>query len=721
MTRTKQSTSRRRGPRKSTSKTSGARPSAPSKTPPEIDLYDEALYLNRELSWLEFNSRVLEEAEDKGHPLLERLKFLSIFSTNLDEFFMIRVAGLMEQRDAGVTELSADGMTPLEQLREIRSRLIPLYRRQSKILRTDVMPALEQEDIHIHAFDALTKEEKSLLEKDFVDSVMPVLTPLALDPGHPFPRLLNRSLNIAFVLFDEHEGEEEMRIAVLQLPSVLPRLVQLQRPTGDHFVPLEEIIRAHASILFPGLRLSETHVFRITRDADVEIAEDEANDLITAVAEGIRQRRWGTDAVRLEISPDMPRQLQNTLMRSLDIEASEVYHVDIPLNLQDYLQLMDLERRALKDTPFTSRVLPELKDPSANMFEVLKEGDLLVHHPFDSFTNSVVRFIDQAATDPGVLAIKITLYRAGGKSPVIKALKNAADNGKDVTAFVELKARFDEENNIAWARELERAGVHVVYGVLGLKVHCKLCLVIRKEQEHVYTYAHVSTGNYNLSTSRLYTDVGIFTGRQEFEQDLVQVFNLLTGYSKFRDWKHVAVAPINLRERFRELIDREAKIAEAGGQGHIVAKLNSLSDPSIVRALYRASRAGVKIELIVRGICTLRPGLPGVSETITVTSILDRFLEHTRVFWFRSGGDEEVFIGSADWMGRNLDRRVEMLFPIVDVKVRRQLKRLLDTYLQAKAHARFLQPDGSYKRPSGYRKEEAYRVQMAMLRRSRRR
>ncbi len=664
----------------------------------EIDLEDESLYLNRELSWIEFNRRVLDEAIDISHPLLERLKFLAIFSTNLDEFFMIRVAGLQEQIYSGVTELSSDGMTPVEQLREIRSQLIPLYKRQSEIWLTDILPALHRESIHIHRFDELTAEERDEFEQDFVDNIMPVLTPLALDPGHPFPRLLNRSLTVAFVLYDDFENSEEMKVAVVQLPSALPRLMKLNRQGGAHYVLFEDVIRAHAGILFPGLRLHESHIFRVTRDADVEIAEDEANDLITAVAEGIRQRRWGTDAVRMEIGSDMPKRLTAFFTKALELEATDVYTVETPLNLQDFLVLMQLDKRKLKDAPFNSRQLPEFTTEGTDIFDVLKEGDLFVHHPFDSFTNSVVKFIEIAADDPNVLAIKITLYRAGGRSSVIDALKRAAMNGKNVTAFVELKARFDEENNIAWARALEQAGVHVVYGVLGLKVHCKVCLVIRKEGRNVLTYAHVATGNYNLTTSRIYTDVGVFTGRQEFERDFVHLFNHLTGYSKHASWQHLGVAPLNLREKFLELIERETALQRSGEKGHIIAKMNALIDQRIIKALYTASMAGVKIELIVRGVCALRPGIPGVSHNITVTSILDRFLEHSRIFWFRNGGKESVFISSADWMNRNLERRVEILFPIYDAKVKKRLRDLLTMYLSDDVKARVLQSDGSYVR-----------------------
>jgi len=669
-----------------------------SPTAHQIDLDDESLYLNRELSWIEFNKRVLEEAEDATHPLLERLKFLAIFSTNLDEFFMIRVAGLQEQIYSGVTELSSDGMTPLEQMKEIRSRLIPLYKRQADVWRSTIVPALQREGIHIHTYGDLSTEERIELERDFVDNIMPVLTPLALDPGHPFPRLLNRSLTIAFRLIDEQDDEDDIKIAVVQLPSALPRLIKLARTGGHHYVLFEDIIRAHASILFPGLRVEESHLFRVTRDADVDIAEDEANDLITAVAEGIRQRRWGTDAVRMEISPDMPRKLTQFFTRALELEHSDVYSVDMPLNLQDFLALMQLDRRALKDVPFTSRKVAEFERDGTNIFEVLKDGDILVHHPFDSFTNSVVRFIEAAAEDANVLAIKITLYRAGGRSPVIEALKRAATLGKNVTAFVELKARFDEETNIQWARALEQAGVHVVYGVMGLKVHCKVCLVVRKEGVNVLTYAHVATGNYNLGTSRVYTDVGIFTGRQEFERDFVHLFNLLTGYSRHASWQHLGVAPLNLRSTFLSLIDREIAHVQQGGKGHIIAKMNALIDTTIIQALYRASMAGVKIELIVRGVCALRPGVPGVSDNITVRSILDRILEHSRIFWFRNWGDDALFISSADWMGRNMDRRIEIAFPVYDTKVKKRLREILKTYLADTVKTRVLESDGFYRR-----------------------
>ncbi len=684
--------------RRPSAKRAGVSAAATKGVATAIDLDDESLYLNRELSWIEFNKRVLEEAEDPTHPLLERLKFLSIFSTNLDEFFMIRVAGLQEQITSGVTELSEDGMTPQDQIKEIRSRLLPLYKRHSMIWRMQVRPSLAKEGIIIHDINELTADEQLEVEQDFIDNIMPVLTPLALDPGHPFPRLLNRSLTVAFVLYDEVADDDESRVAVVQLPSALPRLIKLQRSSGHHYVLFEDIIRAHAGLLFPGHRIAESHIFRVTRDADVEIAEDEANDLMTAVAEGIRQRRWGTDAVRMEAASDMPKGLIQFFTRALELDASDVYHVDVPLNLQDFMVLLQLDKRKLKDAPFNSRVLTEFDSEGQNIFDTLKERDVFVHHPFDSFSNSVVKFIEVAADDPDVLAIKITLYRAGGRSPVIDALRRAASLGKNVTAFVELKARFDEETNIAWAKTLEQAGVHVVYGVMGLKVHCKVCLVIRKEGRSVLTYAHVATGNYNLSTSRVYTDVGIFTGRQEFERDFVHLFNLLTGYSRHAQWQHLGVAPLNLRETFIGHIDKEIEHQQAGGQGYIIAKMNALIDAKIIKALYRASMAGVKIDLIVRGVCCLRPGIPGVSENIVVRSILDRFLEHSRIFWFRNGGEETVYISSADWMPRNMERRVEIAFPVLDRRAQKKLRDILAQYLADNVKARLLLSDGSYVR-----------------------
>jgi polyphosphate kinase len=483
------------------------------------------LFFNRELSLIEFNKRVLAEAESPEHPLLERLKFITIFSSNQDEFFMIRVAGLKNQKQAGVVELSADGMTPQEQLKEIRKRLIPLYEKQTKILLEDIIPALEKEGIFFHNYRDLSEDEKVELNQFFCDSVLPVLTPLSLDPAHPFPRLINRSLNIVFAINDTQKKYDERKVAFIQLPSFLPRFIRINRPSGYHFVLIEQIIKAKAQILFPGLEIITAHTFRVTRDADIEIAEDEAEDLLDEIAEQIKHRKWGTAAVRLEVSGRMPFYLVELLRQSLELEEDDVYILNRPLNLPDFMQLLKLDIRHLKDSPFQTRILPELQGINKNIFAAISEKDLLVHHPFDSFTNSVLKFVNEAADDPDVLAIKITLYRTGTNSPVVDALKRAAEKGKEVTAFVELKARFDEESNIHWARELEQVGVHVIYGILGLKTHCKVLLVVRKENNVLKTYVHLATGNYNQITARLYTDIGLFTSNKEIASEVVHLFN----------------------------------------------------------------------------------------------------------------------------------------------------------------------------------------------------
>lgn len=654
------------------------------------------LYFNREMSWIQFNKRVLEEAANTQHPLLERLKFLVIFGSNLDEFFMIRLAALKEQIETGVVEPSADGVSPRRQFAEIRRQLLPLLERQAELLMNDVLPKLREKGVVIDNFESLSGEEKQRMQEYFYEDALPVLTPLALDTTHPFPRLLNRSLNIAFVLRDETSKERPRKIAVLQVPSVLRRFVQIKRSDDYRFVLLEQIIQHQAQILFPGLEVEDSFTFRVTRDADIEIAEDEAGDLITEMAEQIRQRRWGYDAVRLEVEADMPNYLVHLLMNSLELETGDVYVVDRPLNLPDFLALMKLDERELKDPPFNSRKLPEFLGDYGEVFDAIRKHDLMVHHPFDSFTNSVVKFLQAAADDPQVLAVKITLYRAGGSSPVVDALKRAAENGKQVTAFVELKARFDEENNILWARELEREGVHVVYGILGLKTHCKIALVVRKERNRLRTYVHLGTGNYNLSSSRMYTDVGYFTAREEFANDGIHLFNMLTGYSHHREWEMFAVSPQNLKQKILELIAREVKEHSPEKPGVIYAKMNGLVDSDVINALYKASQKGVGIRLLVRGICCLRPGVAGLSENIEVRSILGRFLEHSRIFYFGNGGNPEYYMSSADWMPRNFERRVEVLFPVPDTKIKTRLHHLLTVYWRDNLKARVLQPDGSY-------------------------
>ena len=665
--------------------------------PKEDIIIPKITFFNRELAWLQFNQRVLCEAEDIHHPLLERLKFLLIFCSNLDEFFMIRVAGLKEQLENNSLEISSDGMTPREQLIEIREQLIPLLERHENCFQHDVMPALRERDIFIHTFEELLNKEKEFAKHYFENDVLPVLTPLALDTAHPFPRLLNRSLTIVFLLRDEIRPGR--KIAVLQVPPILSRLVQLKRNSGSHFILLEHIIQEYAHMLFPGYFIEESYSFRVTRDAELEIAEDEASDLISEIAEQVRQRRWGTDAIRLEIEEKAPDSLIQLLMKALDLQLFDVYKTGVPLNPTDLMSLFKLEKPELKDAPFFSKKILEFTDNPDDIFEAIRKRDFLVHHPFDSFTNSVVKFIDAAANDKNVLAIKITLYRAGGSSPVVDALKRAAENGKQVTAFVELRARFDEENNIIWARELERVGVHVVYGILGLKIHTKITLVVRKEGKKIRTYLHLSTGNYNVSSSRIYTDIGYFTVREDFGKDAIALFNLLTGYSHQDEWQRIAVAPEGLKQKVLDLIIRETEKSTQERPGFIFAKMNALVDEEVIQALYKASQHGVKIQLLIRGVCCLIPGIKGLSDNIEVRSILGRFLEHSRIFYFSNGGDEaEIYLASADWMPRNFMRRVEIMFPILDQKSYHLLEHILAVYWQDTVKSWLLNSDGSYTR-----------------------
>ena len=665
--------------------------------PKEDIIIPKITFFNRELAWLQFNQRVLCEAEDIHHPLLERLKFLLIFCSNLDEFFMIRVAGLKEQLENNSLEISSDGMTPREQLIEIREQLIPLLVRHENCFQHDVMPALRERDIFIHTFEELLNKEKEFAKHYFENDVLPVLTPLALDTAHPFPRLLNRSLTIVFLLRDEIRPGR--KIAVLQVPPILSRLVQLKRSSGSHFILLEHIIQEYAYMLFPGYSIEESYSFRVTRDAELEIAEDEASDLISEIAEQVRQRRWGTDAIRLEIEEKAPDSLIQLLMKALDLQLFDVYKTGVPLNPTDLMSLFKLEKPELKDAPFFSKKILEFTNDPDDVFEAIRKRDYLVHHPFDSFTNSVVKFIDAAANDINVLAIKITLYRAGGSSPVVDALKRAAENGKQVTAFVELRARFDEENNIIWARELERVGVHVVYGILGLKIHTKITLVVRKEGKKIRTYLHLSTGNYNVSSSRIYTDIGYFTVREDFGKDAIALFNLLTGYSHQDEWQRISVAPEGLKQKVLDLIIRETEKSTQERPGFIFAKMNALVDEEVIQALYKASQHGVKIQLLIRGVCCLIPGIKGLSDNIEVRSILGRFLEHSRIFYFSNGSDEaEIYLASADWMPRNFMRRVEIMFPILDQKSYHLLEHILAVYWQDTVKSWLLNSNGSYTR-----------------------
>lgn len=670
-------------------------------------------YINRELSWLDFNARVLEEAADLSHPLLERLKFLVIYSTNLDEFFMIRVAGLKEQVSVGVVELAPDGLTPQEQLRAIAERLRPVIFQQGDMLVNDVLPELSRSGIVIHPFRKLPKGEQDRLRQYFMEEMLPVLTPLAVDPGHPFPHLLNRSLNLALVIRDprKHSHPSEFHFAVVQVPSVLGRFIRVFRDEpGDQFVLSEEVIAAHADALFAGLDVIASYTFRVTRDADIEVADDDAEDLMTMMEEQVRNRKWG-EAVRLEVDEHTPQNIRDILMNSLELGPMDVYETRGPRNLVDFMALYRLEYRDLKDRPFNSRVLESFRDEERSIFSVIRTGDIILHHPYDSFSN-VVDFIKAAARDPKVLAIKQTLYRAGGDSPIVGALMEAAENGKQVTALVELKARFDEENNIVWAKQLEQAGVHVVYGLIGLKTHCKMLMVVRRDDTgSIRTYMHLGTGNYNPGTARIYSDIACFTANPDFGYDSVNLFNYLTGYGSPMEWRKLVMAPLHLRGHILNMIQREMEKHTPEQPGRIVAKMNALVDGEIIRALYAASQRGVKIDLIVRGICCLRPGLPGVSENIRVISVVGRFLEHSRICFYNNGGDEEIYLSSADWMPRNLNRRVEISFPVEDPQNRVRLKDILEVYLRDNVKARELCADGSYLRRRPAEGEEPFSVQ----------
>jgi polyphosphate kinase len=670
--------------------------------PPSL-LYNRELLFNRELSWLEFNRRVLEEALDTTQPLLERLKFLSIFSTNLDEFFMIRVSGLKEELHEQIVEPSPDGMTPSDQLKEILERLRPMVADQTSCLRDDLLPQLREHGIVVAPYDDLTEGERHALNIYFMENIFPVLTPLAVDPSHPFPYISNLSLNLGLMVEPPDVSRDAalpglkpgQRFARIKVPPTVPRLVKVG-DTGAKFTLLGELIAANSAFLFPGMRIGEAHIYRVTRDADIEILEDEASDLMRAMELQLRKRRFGK-TVRLEVSSTMPGDMVKYLTHSLELRPDDVFVIDGPLNVPDMMELYSLDLPELKDKPLQASVPSPLKQKKS-FFDVIKQQDVLLHHPYTSYS-TVTDFITLAARDKDVVAIKICLYRTGKDSPIVQALMEACESGKQVAALVELKARFDEENNIGWARRLEQAGVHVVYGMVGLKTHCKVALVIRREGGSLRRYIHLATGNYNPTTSRIYTDLGLFTVDESIGADVTDLFNYLTGYSRQSMYRRLLVAPVNLRDRMTALIEREAEHHQAGRPARIIAKINSLTDLSIIRALYDASQAGVPIDLLIRGICTLRPGVPGLSDTITVKSIVGRFLEHSRIFYFANGGAGDVYIGSADWMLRNLDRRVEVVTPIRDPKLKAYVKdEILDAYLRDNVKARRLRSDGTYER-----------------------
>ncbi|MCX5981193.1 MAG: polyphosphate kinase 1 [Nostocales cyanobacterium LacPavin_0920_SED1_MAG_38_18] len=689
----------------------------PKKNSASMNLSDPQYYINRELSWLEFNNRVLHEACDPRTPLLERLKFLAIFSSNLDEFFMVRVAGLKQQVEATVNLLTPDGRTPQKQLDDIRLHLNPQLKKHNAEFEEVLRPLLVQQGIYILDYIELNPKQRSYLDNYFEEQIFPVLTPLAVDPSHPFPHISNLSLNLAVVV--KNPDTEEEFFARVKVPQVLPRFLPLPpelrvqdngKIANWSGIPLEQAIAHNLESLFPGMSIQEYHPFRITRDADLELEEDEADDLLLAIEQELRKRRMGGNTVRLEIRSQTPASVRSRLLEDLRLTNSDIYEVDGLLALRDLMYFLALPLPELKDPPRQSVVpsrLQRLREPcidtdvleqeeGKDFFSIIREKDLLVHHPYQSFSGTVVRFITSAAHDPNVLAIKMTLYRTSGDSPIVNALIAAAENGKQVSVLVELKARFDEENNIYWARRLERVGVHVVYGLVGLKTHSKIVLVVRREKDRMRRYVHIGTGNYNPKTARLYTDLGLFSCREELGADLTDVFNFLTGYSRQKSYREIMVAPVNMRDRFLELIKREIDNVQNGFSGRIVAKMNALVDPQIISALYEASRAGVQIDLIIRGICCLRPGLPNLSDNIRVISIIGRFLEHSRIYYFYNHNQEEIYIGSADWMRRNLDRRVEVITPIKDQEIAKDLQEILGIMLADNRHAWELQPDGNY-------------------------
>lgn len=677
------------------------------------------VYLNRELSWIAFNRRVLDEARNPRQPLLERLKFLTIFAANLDEFFMVRISGLHEQIDSGVAEATPDGMTPEQEMVAIRQALLPELVEHQRILSAEIMPMLHEQGIRVIDYSTLTQLEKRALHDYFEREVFPVCTPLGLDLGHPFPLISSLSLNLAVVLEDPETGR---RFARVKVPTVaLPRLIPVpavadgQRSTHT-FVWLEQVLAANLSSLFPGMRIVEVHPFRVIRDADIEIQELEAADLLETIEAGVSRRRFNS-VIALMINPSMSDRVRTLLVENLKIDPEDVWVVNGPLALDDLMELYRLNRADLKDPPFVART-PSLLRSGGDLFAVIQQNDVLLHHPYDSF-GTVVDFIRSAAADPNVLAIKQTLYRVGSQSPIVDALREAIDRGKQVAVLVELKARFDEENNIEWARMLERAGVHVTYGLMGLKTHCKLALIVRRDREGLRRYVHIGTGNYNPTTARVYTDLGLLTCNPLIGADVSDVFNYLTGYSKQTHFRRLLVAPLTLRQGIRERIEREITQKARTGMGRLILKMNSLVDPDLIDCLYRASAAGVQVDLIIRGISCLRPGVPGVSERIRVVSVVGRFLEHSRIFYFHNGGRPEIFIGSADLMPRNLDHRVEVLAPIESKSLKSMiLTDILGPYLEDNAQAWDLSEQGDYRRRHPERDDPLRDAQALLLARA---
>ncbi|MDE6418996.1 MAG: RNA degradosome polyphosphate kinase [Lachnospiraceae bacterium] len=676
-----------------------------------VDFGNPAYYTNRELSWLLFNKRVLSEAKDKQNPLFERLKFLSITASNLDEFFMIRVASLKDMVNAGYKKADIAGFTPKQQLALLEAEAHELVKEQYAVYKSALVPLLKANGLRvIEHHEELTKKEGEYLDRYFEDNVYPVLTPMAVDSSRPFPLIRNKSLNLGALLLKKGT-EEETEFATVQVPSVLPRIVSLPVENGvTSVILLEEVIERNISTLFLNYDIICAHPFRIMRNADLTIEEDEAEDLLKEIEKQLKKRQWG-QAIRLEVEEGMDERLLKVIKRELAISAEDIYEINGPLDLTFLMKMYGLEGfEQLKQEEYCPQPHPKLP-PDADIFEQIKKGDILLHHPYQSFT-PVVDFIKAAAKDPDVLAIKQTLYRVSGNSPIIAALAQAADNGKQVSVLVELKARFDEEHNIVWAKKLEKAGCHVIYGLVGLKTHSKITLVVRREEDGIRRYVHLGTGNYNDATAKIYTDTGLLTCNEEIGEDATAVFNMLSGYSEPLSWNKLALAPLWLKQRFLYLIRRETEHARNGNKAHIIAKVNSLCDRDVIEALYEASAAGVTIEMIVRGICCLKVGIPGVSEHIHVRSIVGNFLEHARIFYFENDGNPEIYMGSADWMPRNLERRVEILFPIEDEELKAQAFHILQAQLKDNVKAHICQSDGSYVK-TDRRGREAYSCQDA--------
>ncbi len=690
--------------------TDGSAPSSPD------------LYINRELSLLEFQCRVMEEAADTENPLLERVKFLAILGSNLDEFFMVRVAGLMKQVASGRAEIGRDGRPVATQLQMIREKVRQIALQAHELWAKDVQPALAEQGIMVVDLSTLDGEERAAADAYFHQYVFPVLTPLAFDPGRPFPHISNRSLNLAVVVRDSKGLEHFARVKV---PDSLPQLVRVAAASGDHppspsaakpfkFVWLEQLIASNLHLLFPGMEIVDSSPFRVTRDAEVAVQELESDDLLETIEEAMRERRF-LAVVRLQVAEKMPERILSILTSQIEIHREDVYRVDGPLGFDRFMELCSIDRPDLKDKPFVPMIPACLgADCKEDLFTLIRKEDFLLHHPYDSF-QPVVEFLRQAARDPHVLAIKMTLYRVGRDSPIVAALLDAVENGKQVAVLMELKARFDEESNIEWARALEDAGVHVVYGIVGMKVHSKIALVVRRERGAIRRYVHLGTGNYNPSTARLYTDLGLLTCNEQIAADATHFFNALTGYSARQEPQKLLVAPVNMREKLVELINREIDHQKNGREARLIFKMNALEDPPMIRLLYQASQAGVKVDLLVRGICSLRPGVPGVSENIRVISIVGRFLEHSRVYHFQNGGAEQVYLGSADLMRRNLSHRVEIIFPVEDPRHVRRLKEILDVYLADQYKARCLQQDGTYRRSSHRKSPVALNAQASFM------